>query len=43
MGFPDSDGAQDQDAVAGLGEPQAGQVAEQHPVIGEVLGFVPGV
>ena len=39
----DADGPQNQDAVAGLGEPQAGQVREQHPVIGEVVGFVPGV
>jgi len=43
MGLSDPDGSQDEDAVAGLGEPQAGQVAEQHSVIGEVVGFVPGV
>ena len=41
--FAHSDRAEDQDAVAGFGEPEAGEVRDERSVVGEVVGFVPGV
>lgn len=41
--LPDADRAEDEDSVPGLGEPETGQVGEQGPVLGEVVGLVPGV
>jgi hypothetical protein len=43
VGLPDADWAEDEHAVAGLGEPQGGQVGEQFSVVGEVVEFVEGV
>lgn len=43
VGLADSDGAEDEHGVAGLGEAQAGQVHEQLPVVAEVVELVPGL
>lgn len=43
VGLADIDRAEYEDAVAGLGEPQAGQVREERSVVGEVMRFVPGL
>ena len=41
--LPTPTGPRTRTPCAGLGEPQAGQVREQGPVVGEVVGLVPGV